>query len=120
MTIRICIVIMVLACMPASAFEDVDGTFAKLSVKHQSGVRELLDLILADGPASRVKQMRIVSGERTCGLIDAKNGNDEYLGFRPFVADLRQNTLHIQGEGQSARYRREQDRMERDCGKYRP
>ncbi|WP_306225767.1 hypothetical protein [Bosea beijingensis] len=111
--------IVLLACAPAHGFEDVDGTFRRLSEKQQTGVRELLDLILADGPASRVKAVRSIAGERICGLIDAKNGNDQYLGFRPFVVDLAQQTLHIEGEGQSERYRRNQARMNRDCGKRR-
>ena len=117
---RIGALLLVLACAPAHAFEDVDGTFKMLGVKQQATIRELLDLILADGPASRVKQMRMVHGERACGQIDAKNGNDQYLGFRPFLVDLRKKTLHVQGEGQSERYRREQARMERDCGHSRP
>jgi hypothetical protein len=113
------IAILLLAGAPAQGFEDVDGTFGRLTQSQRAGVRELLDLILADGPASRVKAMRIIAGKRVCGLIDAKNGNDQYLGFRPFVVDLSHKTLHVEGEGQSERYRRDQARMERDCGRHR-
>ncbi len=43
------IAILLLAGAPAQGFEDVDGTFGRLTQSQRAGVRELLDLILRMG-----------------------------------------------------------------------
>lgn len=87
-----------LASTPALAAEDVDGSLAKLPPKDRSGLLDRMEQDLFDGPASRLRSVRLIDQGRICGRVNPKNRMGAYIGYRSFMFDQQQNDLVLGGD----------------------
>jgi hypothetical protein len=84
---------------PAAAFEDVDGSLARVPEKQRAAIVRLLDLNVPDGPTARVRDVKPLkwSENQWCGLINSKNAAGAYAGYRKFVTVFDLNVAWVEG-----------------------
>lgn len=78
----------------AMAQQDVDGSFARLDRDVRAKASHIIDMNLPDGPSSRLRRLTYKSG-LICGLINTKNSNGAYLGYRLFAVNLNAENLYL-------------------------
>lgn len=87
--------------LPASAHEDLDGSYDSLALAYQGTVEASVTDKLRDPRAAQYRSLRLINnpkGELTiCGEVNARNGYGGYNGFEPFA-------ITIHGPGKLSRY----------------
>lgn len=91
-----------LCATSATAFEDVDGSFASTMPGRQKELASVLDRFLYDGPSARIRGVTIVDPRTICGWINAKSASGAYGGYQRFEAEIEQQFFRSQDMPQIA------------------
>lgn len=75
--------------LPASAHEDLDGSYDDLALAYQGSVAAFVTDKLRDPKSAQYRKMRVVDHGRgkvtICGEVNARNGYGGCDGFEPFA-----------------------------------
>src|SRR6478735_5346000 len=83
------VVIAALLVTGVVAFEDIDGSLAKLDPIDRATLIEAIDLHMNDGTSTKIRNVRPVSENvYLCGWIDSKNSFGAYVGYRRFILHM--------------------------------
>lgn len=77
----------------ALAYTDVDGSVAKLSELDRKLLEATLSYQLLDAASAQVRDFRLGTQSKGCGLVNAKTAGGGYGGFRPFAVELAEGRL---------------------------
>jgi hypothetical protein len=70
----------------------------------QQRAKEAFDLIAFDGPSARWRFEVVKGGELVCGLVNSKNRMGGYVGWTPFIFNLRDGSFDTYSEDDSWLY----------------
>jgi hypothetical protein len=82
----------------AAAFEDVDGSFAKLTQLQRDAVSKSLEPEINDARSARLRQMQAKNPIGICGMIQSRNRAGAYAAYKKFYVFVPGPSVTLESE----------------------